>query len=110
MVVVQDTKAINMRYDNNIINRNSDGKRYYKGKIYPNIPYSATDNYIITTVGDRLDTLAYSYYKDAELWWVISVANNNVTKGSMFPTPGTQLRIPTNINEVMQLFNEINSI
>jgi hypothetical protein len=99
-----------MRYDNNIINKNSDGKRYYKGKIYPDVPYLATDNYVITTIGDRLDTLANDYYKDPELWWVISVANNNITKGSIFPTPGTQLRIPIDINYVLQLFNELNGI
>lgn len=99
-----------MRYDNSTINKNSDGKRYYKGKIYPDIPYLATDNYIITTIGDRLDTLADSYYKDPELWWVISVANNNITKGSIFPSPGTQLRIPVDINYVLQLFDELNGI
>jgi hypothetical protein len=99
-----------MRYDNNIINKNSDGKRYYKGKIYPDVPYLATDNYVITTIGDRLDTLANNYYKDPELWWIISVANNNITKGSIFPTPGTQLRIPINANYVLQLFDELNGI
>jgi hypothetical protein len=99
-----------MRYNNNIINKNSDGKRYYKGKIYPDIPYLATDNYIITTVGDRLDTLANSYYGDSELWWIISIANNNITKGSIFPTPGLQLRIPIDARYVLQLFDELNSI
>jgi hypothetical protein len=99
-----------MRYDNNIINKNSDDKRYYKGKIYPDVPYLATDNYVITTIGDRLDTLANDYYKDPELWWIISVANNNITKGSIFPVPGTQLRIPIDVNYVLQLFNELNGI
>ena len=64
--------------------------------------------YVITTVGDRLDSLAYSYYGDSNLWWVISAANNNITKGSMFPTPGTQLRIPTDLNAVFQLFEQFN--
>ena len=99
-----------MRYDKNIINKTSSGKRYYKGKIYPEIPYSDTDEYIITTIGDRLDSIAYSYYNDAELWWVISVANNNITNGSMFPVPGTQLRVPTNINNVLNLFDQVNNL
>lgn len=99
-----------MRYDKNIIHKTSDGKRYYKGKIYPDIPYSETDEYIITTIGDRLDSIAYSYYNDAEFWWVISVANNNITNGSMFPIPGTQLRIPTNINSVLNLFDQVNNL
>jgi hypothetical protein len=99
-----------MRYNNNIVNKTTDGRRYYKGKIYPDIPYLASDNYVITTIGDRLDTLAYSYYGDSELWWIISVTNNNITKGSMFPPPGTQLRIPIDANYVMQLFDELNNI
>ena len=99
-----------MRYEKNIIYKTSSGKRYYKGKIYPEIPYSDTDEYIITTIGDRLDSIAYSYYNDAELWWVISVANNNITNGSMFPVPGTQLRVPTNINNVLNLFDQVNNL
>ena len=99
-----------MRYDKNIMYKTSSGKRYYKGKIYPDIPYSDTDEYVITTIGDRLDSIAYSYYNDAELWWVISVANNNITNGSMFPIPGTQLRVPTNINSVLNLFDQVNNL
>jgi hypothetical protein len=99
-----------MRYDQNIIYKTVDNKPYYKGKLYPDIPYTDTDDYVITTIGDRLDLLAYSYYNDPELWWVISVANNHITKGSMFPTPGLQLRIPTNITNVLRLFNELNGL
>lgn len=92
---------------NNILT-NQDGVKYYRGKQYPNIPLSSDDMYIITTVGDRLDYLAHNYYNDSELWWVISVANNNVTRGSIFPTPGTQLRIPLNANKVINLTNQFN--
>lgn len=99
-----------MRYDKNVIYKTSDGKRYYKGKIYPNIPYSETDEYVITTIGDRLDSIAYRYYGDSELWWVISIANNNITNGSMFPIPGTQLRIPINIGDVLEQFDQINNL
>jgi hypothetical protein len=98
-----------MRYDKNILKFTSSGKRYYKSKIYPNIPFSETDVYVITTIGDRLDLIAYDYYNDAEMWWVISIANNNITKGSMFPIPGTQLRIPVNINSVLELFDNTNN-
>jgi phage tail protein X len=99
-----------MRYDKSVIYKTSDGKRYYKGKIYPEIPYSETDDYIITTIGDRLDSIAYRYYGDSELWWVISVANNNITKGSMFPIPGTQLRVPINVGNILQQFDQINNL
>ena len=96
------------RYDDKIILKTDKDKPYIKGKQYPNIPLSENDVYVITTIGDRLDSLAYSYYRDVNMWWVISAANNNVTKGSMFPVPGTQLRIPTNLSSVLRLFNQFN--
>ena len=96
------------RYENPTIEYTSQGKRYQKQKYYPNVPLSETDDYVITTIGDRLDSLAYSYYRDSTLWWIISAANNNITKGSLFPEPGTQLRIPTNINSVISLYNQYN--
>jgi len=96
------------RYDNSTILRTSKGIPYEKSKQYPNIPLSETDVYIVTTVGDRLDYLSYNYYRDSELWWIIAAANNNATKGSLFPIPGTQLRIPTNVNAVLSLYDQFN--
>jgi len=96
------------RYDDKTILKTPQGKPYYIGKVYPNIPLSEDDVYVITTIGDRLDNLAYSYYNNTNYWWVILAANNNVTKGSMFPIPGTQLRIPTNLNNVLNLFDQFN--
>jgi len=97
------------RYDNaTVLKTEFTNRPYYKGKQYQNIPLSESDVYVITTVGDRLDSLAYSYYSDATLWWVIAAANNNATKGALFPVPGTQLRIPTNVNSVLQQFNQFN--
>jgi hypothetical protein len=98
-----------MRYEQNtILEEKFTNKTYYKNKLYPNIPISNEDIFVITTVGDRLDLLAYTYYKNPEYWWIISMANNNITKGSMFPQPGTQLRIPLNVNEVLRTFDELN--
>jgi len=98
------------RYENSpiLVKTCCGNKPYYKGKFYPNIPLSESDEYIITTVGDRLDSLAYSYYNDSTLWWVISMANNNITKGALYPNPGIQLRIPTDINAVLIQFNQFN--
>lgn len=99
------------RYDptNSKILQTTSGKKFYRGKLYPTIPASETDVYVITTVGDRLDLLANSYYKDPTLWWIIAVANNNITNGSIFPVPGTQLRIPVDVNSVLNLFDEMNN-
>ena len=97
------------RYDNATKLKTDTGKPYYKSKVYPNIPLSSTDIYVITTSGDRLDSLAYSYYRDPTLWWIISVANNNITRGLLFPVPGTQLRIPPRASEVTNLFDQYNN-
>ena len=97
------------RYENtDILKTANTNYPYYKGKFYPNIPLSEYDVYVITTVGDRLDSLAYSYYNDATLWWIIAAANNNATKGALFPIPGTQLRIPININAILNQFDQFN--
>jgi hypothetical protein len=97
------------RYDNSITLKTSQGKPYYDSKRYPNIPLSENDLYVVTGIGDRLDNLAYRYYRDSNLWWVISMANNNVTRGSMFPYPGTQLRIPTDLRSILRIYNQFNS-
>ena len=97
------------RYNNStILTTENTNRPYYKAKFYPDIPFSETDEYVVTTVGDRLDSLAYSYYLDATLWWIISAANNNITKGALFPEPGTQLRIPTDINNVLNQYKQFN--
>ncbi len=96
------------RYDNNIVLKTPQGKPYFKSKFYPNIPLSKNDIYIITSAEDRLDSLAYTYYNDSEMWWIIAAANNNKTGASLFPKPGTQLRIPTDLSSVMRLFNNFN--
>jgi hypothetical protein len=98
------------RYDNPIILKTNQGKPYWKGKSYPNIPLSEFDVYVITSSEDRLDLLAYRYYNDSTLWWVIAMVNNNVTKGLMYPEPGTQLRIPTDLNAVLTAFNNYNIV
>jgi hypothetical protein len=96
------------RYKNSPILSTQQGRPYYKSKFYPNVPLSENDVYVITTVGDRLDSLANSYYNDPTLWWIIAVANNNATKGALYPKPGTQLRIPTNVNSILNSINQLN--
>ncbi len=96
------------RYDNSITFKTEQGKPYYESKRYPIIPLSENDIYIITTEGDRLDLLANQYYNDSSLWWIIAFVNSNVIKGSMFPSPGVQLRIPTDLGNIMNLYNQFN--
>ena len=97
------------RYENiPVLSTEFTNRPYYKSTLYPRIPLLSSDVYVITNAGDRLDSLAYSYYRDSTLWWIISVANNNVTKGTLYPVPGTQLRIPIEVAGIISLYNQIN--
>jgi len=63
----------------------------------PVVPLSPDDTYIETTSLDRLDKLAYIFYDDSTLWWIIASANG-LGKGSLIVPEGTKLRIPSKIN------------
>ena len=90
------------RYSRTNIIKNAEGKRYYNSKIYPEIPRSNNDLYVITAFGDRYDLLANRYYKNSSLWWVISSANPEYI-GSLYPPIGIQLRIPADISVATQI-------
>jgi len=97
------------RYQNIPIIKNSEGTRYYKDNKYPRIPLSVDDIYVETTIGDRFDLLALQYYGDPSLWWVISVANENLPQNSLYIPEGSQLRIPSNPTSVLASYNQLNS-
>ncbi|MGA1583729.1 MAG: hypothetical protein ACO4CH_10800, partial [Saprospiraceae bacterium] len=82
------------RYKNNKLIKLNDGRVVYKSKIYRNIPKRDDDIYIITQAGDRLDTLAFQFFKDSSLWLIIAAANNihNAPFGfaSIWKCPGEQ--------------------
>tara|TARA_Y100000592_G_C5448214_1_gene307251 strand:- start:263 stop:568 length:306 start_codon:yes stop_codon:yes gene_type:complete len=84
-------------------------KEYYRRVRYPEIPVSSLDLYIQTQIGDRLDLLANRYYKDNQLWWIISVANPNVVRrDSLYLNPGLEIRIPINVDNIIERFEQIN--
>ena len=85
------------------------GRRYYENVKYPTIPLSEFDIYIETVFGDRLDVIADDYYNNSGDYWIISVANG-LPGDSLFVTPGTQLRIPTDIESIKEAFNRLNNI
>ena len=84
-----------------------DGKRVYKLAKYPSIIAQDTDIIVISQDTDYLDTLANTYYKDPTLYWIIALANN-LGKGKMSVPGGLQLRIPTNVQEILAEFNRLN--
>lgn len=82
-------------------------KTYMETTIYPKISPSDTDIYIITDETDRLDLLADKYYGDSKMWWIIATANN-INDATFFIEPGTQLRIPSNIQKIVNNLTNIN--
>lgn len=96
------------RYLNIQQTNTEEGTRYLGNAIYPFIPETENDIYVIATAGDRFDTLALQFYKDPSLWWIIASANNSV-RGSLIPTPGVQLRIPADKNLALKLYDQVNS-
>ena len=89
--------------------KTSNGKRFYKNLKYPHIPFSSNDIYVITTVGDRLDSIAHQFYNDVRLWWIITAANPDVIRRDSYNLkPNLEIRIPTNLSPIIESFKEIN--
>lgn len=97
------------RYQNIPIKKTTTGTRYYKSVKYPIIPRKDSDIYAITTEGDRYDSLAQQFYSDSSLWWIISITNSErFAQGSLYPPVGIQLRIPTEIQSILNDFKLLN--
>ena len=91
---------MNGRYDiNNIITTNKENKRVFKSIIYPTIIQKDSDMLIITTEMETLDNLAYKYYGDSTLWWIIAQANH--IKGVRFIPRDIQIFIPMDISQIL---------
>jgi len=82
------------------------GIRSYSTTYYPTIPIENNDIFIYTKDGDRLDNIAYKYYGDNTLWWIIAKANG--IRGIMALDVGTSLRIPGNVTRIVERFRNIN--
>ena len=89
--------------------RVTEGKRHYKAAKYPKIPLLIEDIYIITTVEDRLDSLANHFYNDVDLWWIIATANPDIVRRDSFKLKsGLEVRIPQDYHSIITDFEEIN--
>lgn len=101
------------RYNNNYFNRavkldTENNRRYYEPILDPIIPKDETDYYILASFGERLDSLAFKYYGDASLWWIIAAANPELRKDSLFLEPGVQVRVPENYSIILQSLTKLN--
>ena len=92
-----------------IIQRRTENKRYFKNIKYPNIPLSSDDIYVLTTVEDRLDSLAHQFYSDVRLWWIIANANPTKIRRDGFGLDSNiEIRIPKNISKILGDFEQLN--
>jgi hypothetical protein len=81
------------RYGSSDLYRN-EVDEFLETYIFRDIPIKDDDIYVLVDAGweNRLDLIAYEFYKNSDMWWVIAAANN-------LPNPclvpfGTQLRVP----------------
>ena len=65
------------------------GVEFYQTVTYPLASRNPNDIFIITEFGDRLDSLAYKFYSDSSLYWVIYNANPNVIRADQLCFPVT---------------------
>ena len=89
------------RYKNTRVKKDRDGKNYYSAKIIRGIPLSDGDLFVFPVDGDRFDTLAQRYYNDSNLWWIIAKANNMID-GTMGLDPEKRVRVPLDIEKILQ--------
>jgi hypothetical protein len=101
---------MNYRYQNiNIKKLDATKERYYLNNVYPDIPLSPDDTYLITTLGDRLDLLSLDFYGDVDFWWVIASANA-LPGDSLYLEPGSQIRVPSNLAGVINSYKLVNIV
>ncbi len=97
------------RYSNTRLKRKPSGERVYSYTLYPKIPIKNSDVFITPTYGDRLELLANKYYKDPTLWWIIAQANGIKGFTALYPNNFKgQLRIPTEIQDILNEFSSMN--
>jgi|TARA_B100000749_G_scaffold279793_1_gene273637 hypothetical protein len=71
-----------------------------KPTIYPKIPLRDSDIFIRPKGMERCEHVAYRFYGDQSLWWVIAQANN-IHNGSIYLDSEKQIRVPQDIQSIM---------
>jgi nucleoid-associated protein YgaU len=94
------------RYARTQVKMDKSDMRVYSTTYYPRILLNNNDKFVRTKDGDRLDTMAYRFYKDTSLWWIIAKANG--IRGKMALEIGKVIRIPSDITNIIEEFNSVN--
>ena len=94
------------RYNHTKVKIRKDGKRVLKPTIYPKIPIRDSDIFIYPKFGDRLDNLAFKYYGDVSLWWIIAKAND-LSSAHIGLEVDNQIRIPMETDLILDKLREM---
>tara|TARA_Y100001963_G_scaffold109556_1_gene151491 strand:- start:2665 stop:2973 length:309 start_codon:yes stop_codon:yes gene_type:complete len=98
------------RYKNTKIKRDKQLKVRYKSTTeYPSIQRRDSDIVYYSKYGDTYSNLAYRFYQDQSLWWVIAKANEGF-KGDITIKPATRLYIPQEVGIIVGELNRMNQI
>lgn len=97
------------RYQDIPDKQNQNNRRVKTSTIYPPIEKHPEDIYVRTTVGDTIHSLAHQYYRSVNYYWIIAEANENLDKTSQQITPGSLLRIPSQLTKILDDFRDLNN-
>jgi len=73
-----------------------DGIEFWDLNSLPPVPVRDDEIQYTVTFTDRIDLLAYKFYGDPVLWWVLALANSM----EILPTdlkPGSVIRVPSSV-------------
>jgi nucleoid-associated protein YgaU len=94
------------RYSYTKVKKDKNGVRSLKITRYPEILVRDTDTFHFARDFERFDWLAHKYYNDSTLWWIIAKANGYSHESR--PKVGDKIRIPRDINSILQEFHRLN--
>ena len=97
-----------MRYKSIPTKSDNNGKKIVSTSILPKIRKRDSDTFVVMVEKTRLDHLAHRFYGNPTYWWILATANN--IKGTMHAKLGSQIRIPRDINGIIEEYNRINGI
>jgi len=84
------------------------GNRFKQTTLYPKIQRKDGDITHYTRYGDSYESLAYKYYTDTTLWWIIAKANEGF-KGNLKLKIGIKIIVPMHVGEIVSELERLNS-
>ena len=94
------------RYSYTKVKKDKNGVRSLKITRYPEILVRDTDTFHFARDFERFDWLAHKYYNDSTLWWILAKANGYSHESR--PKVGDKIRIPRDINSILQELHKLN--